>query len=381
MNKVSALVLTAVLCVATLSVALPASADNYTGEYAWLRFWDAKVDWSDHYHHSWQGIGWLGNLWATGERWYELSWSEAMTLTGTKVESWAQFGPAGYINEYKLMYWNAGANEGQGKWEDIATSVPLVGGVNYNGSTPETTVRFLDPVTTTAIRVVFPEGSYDADAANKVGPGGGPGVTKFLPIGNLASGQGLDPSNPNFNLLATDWRTSADPFLGINPVVTLTGRGVSENGHIAGQLLTDNDINPDYPRTGWLSPLDGNETVICDLGASLLIHGVTLYGGMHYTYLPSTMDVYVTDNLEDWGKPVGQATFCDAGEYQNDTIYCTLTTLTDLNTVGQYVILANLTGGPHLLMHELAINATAIPEPVTMTLLTLGGLAMLRRRK
>jgi len=372
MSKSRGLLLAGVLSVAMLLSAVPAAAQNYMGDYAWLRFWDATATWSDFYHSGPQRISWLGDLGTTGDRWYQLEWKEAMTLTGTKVETWQQFGPAGTIGEYRLQYWDDSAKD----WLFIQTSVPLMGGVDYNGSTPEKTVSFLTPVTTTKIRVLFPEGSYNADADNKVGPGGGPGIAKLLPIGNLASGQGLDPADPKFNILATDWRGNLDSFLGIKPVVTTTGRDLSQG---SGAMMIDNSLGLDSgERSGWLGPITGQEAIICDFGkdVSLWVHGVTLYGGTFsgaYVYLPLTLDVYVTDDLKDWGKPVAVAEF--------DHSLFILTT-SEINAVGRYVILAGApTNTPHFLVHEIAINARfPIPEPATMSLLALGGLALLRRR-
>ena len=351
--------LAGVLCLASLAVSLPAAADNYTGDYAWLRFWNAEVKTSDTYHNGWDRVGWLGHKDNTEDHWYVLEWSEAMTLTGARVEVWAQIdtGTGGYIGEYYLQYWDASLDDPD--WVNINTSAGTLSGfTSYN-------VSFTAPVTTTAIRVYFPEGNYAIGNS----PNSGPGVAKLLPIGNLASGLGLDPADPKFNLLATDWSTSSDPFLGITPTVWLQGRTPNENNPAK---LLDNNLTTDWERAGWHPTMDGSETFVCDLGTSLLVHGVTLYGGTHMSeYLPTTMDVYVTDDLDDWGNRVGVL--------ERVAGYCVLS---DVDTAGRYIILTNPPlDSWYILPQELAVNATAIPEPVTMTLLTLGGLAVLRRRK
>jgi len=366
-----------VLCVSVLSSARPVSAENYLGDYAWLRFWNATASWSDHYWNSWQNVGWLGDLWGSGDRWYKLEWTEAMTLTGTRVSTWNQFGPAGTIGEYKLQYWDASEEDESKQWKDIATSFPLMGGVDYNGLSPEKTVSFLTPVTTTAIRVFFPEGSYISDAANKNGAGGGPGVLKLLPIGNLASGLGLDPSDPQFNIFATDRKAgSNDNFLGINPVVTFPGRAI-DNGSVS--VCMDNDLDADWARVGWYGPTGAdNEIIACDLGTSLLIHGVTVYGAVHQPYVSASVNVYITDDLDSWLDLEDRGDPLDIALYTNGV----LTTTIDLDTVGRYIILTNPAPRDYFLLQEIAVNATLpVPEPATISLLTLAGLAMLRRRK
>ena len=374
MKKASLLSLIGVLCVTALS----ASAQNYKGEYDWLRFWHATPDWSDRYWSFMSDTAWLaarGDGSNTADRYYKLTWDEPMDLTGTRVSAFTQ-ASGGSVGEYRLQY----SVDGSTNWQDIemydrSTGAPvtvLSGTTDYNlsfANMPEGGVK--------AIQVLFPGGAYS------MGTGGnGPGIYRLLPTGNVTSGLGLDPSDPAFNILGT---TLSDQFLGIDPSVSMTSNRtpVVDNGP-ASQLI-DHNIGVDAGRAGWLTPINGSETIICDLGVPLTIHSVSLYGGAYYNYLPTTVLVYVSDSDDPakWGKPVGQATYVDG----------MLTTLwdpdlnkvnldLDLDTVGRYVILANPTNNNHFLPHELAINATAVvPEPATVTLLALGGLAMLRRRK
>jgi len=375
MKKAGLLFLAGVLC----ATALSARAENYFGEYDWLRFWHATPDWSDRYWTSWGNMGWLaarGDGSNTADRYYKLTWDEPMDLTGTRVSAFTQTsGGVNDIGTYKLQY----SVDGLTQWEDIevynrTTGAPvtsLSGTTDYNlsfGNMPEGGVK--------GIRVLFPGGSYSMGTS-----GNGPGIYRLLPTGNVASGLGLDSSDPAFNILGT---TFSDQFLGISPSVSMTSNRtpVIDQGSSASRLI-DHNIDADgNGRVGWLLPVNGSEAIICDLGVSLTIHSVSLYSGTSpgCSYLAATMDVYVSDSADPakWGQPVGLAKLVDGA----------LTTLwdpdkQDIHAVGQYVILANPNvGNYHFLPHQLSINATAVvPEPATMTLLALGGLALLRRRR
>ncbi|MCL2701178.1 MAG: discoidin domain-containing protein [Phycisphaerae bacterium] len=386
MQKATVLFLAGVLCVASLS----AAAQNYTGDYAWLRFWDGATASASGvgYKGTWGGADWTssnnvpGVCWLMDhkepddpkvEQWYAITWTEAMTLTGARVEGRNdQHGRRNNIHEYKLQYWNDVLED----WVDIAVAdwndttgspLTLTGTTDYY-------VRFLDEVTTTAIRVYFPENSYDHERQPgwpSEGTWNGPGLTKFLPIGNLASGEGLDSTNSSFNIFGTN---PADNFLGINPAIyTIDRNGNMSAAAVPG--LMDNNVSWDSPRFGWSPSFTGEEAFVCDLGVTLDIHGVTLYGGTGMTFISgATMEVYVTDDLKNWGESVGTIA-------PDATGALSLSDITD--AVGRYVIVGSpaLDYANHIFVTEIAINASAIPEPATMTLLALGGLAMLRRRR
>ncbi|MCL2701179.1 MAG: PEP-CTERM sorting domain-containing protein [Phycisphaerae bacterium] len=378
MKRAGIFFLAGALCVASLS----ASAQNYTGDYTWLRFWEGTTTSASGigWYGLWGGPGWTGSGSTPGvswmadhrdpnadmvEQWYKIAWEDPMTLTGARVEARAdQFGQRGTVlGEYKLQYLDS-----DGVWQNIevadwndSTQTP----VSLSGTT-DFYVQFLGEVTTTAIRVYFPENSYNHDpvAPQHTTLRPGPGLVKFLPIGNLASGAGLDPSNPHFNILATSGN-----YLGIQPVATyLSGDPIPG--------LIDGFVSENQPRFGWYSAtatFSNAHAFICDFGADaeLMIHGVTLYPGTFASYAPTTIDVYVTDDLDDWGTIVGTAARSTEG----------VIALSGFDKAGRYVILANPTGGVNIYVQELAISASPIPEPATMTLLALGGLAMLRRRK
>ena len=376
MSQLRGLLLSGVLSVAMLLSAIPAAAENYMGDYAWLRFWNATITTTDTYYNGWERISWLSAPGNTGDRWYQLSWTESMNLTSTRVQAWQQLGVGGSLGDYKLQY----SVNGVDGWKDIdLAEIRYANGQLASGlsGTDDYIVTFANMPAggVKALRVFFPEDNYVYTNGHS-----GPGVSKFLPTGNLASGQGLNPADPCFNVFGTDWKNNPNAFLGINPTIWTDGRALSEGSGSLGRL-TDCYLDADWARIGWHpngtpEKMDGTETIIIDLGTLLSIHGVTLYGGTHMNYLVQTIDVYITDDLDEWG--VGSTVTLTGG---------LLSWSSPEGLIGQYVILTNPTlptfgeNKDYFLIQEIAINARAIPEPATMSLLVLAGLAMLRRRK
>jgi len=383
--------LTAVLGAALLSSAIPAAAENYFGDYYWLRFWDTTVTTSAQGFAGWGKVAWLGSGGNTGDHWLQLEWKEAVNLNGAVIQGWSQLGGSEVLGEYYIQYryWDDTASEY--KWENINTSQRLYG-TGTGQSKPEYNVTFSDMPAggVTAVRVFFPKENYTRDGGTY-----GPGLIKFLPYGNLASGEGLNPSNPNFNLFGTDFLTNpSDAFLGITPSVTMVGR--TTNRESSTSVLFDHDIGRDGPRAGWQNATDGSETFIIDLGTELAIYGITLYGGAHsadYAYIPSSVDIYITNDPScpaGWGQNGKEAVPSNWGKLVDTALRGTgenyFLSSTDLGgIVGQYIIITNPAARTHYLLSEIAINATAVPEPIpepaTISLLTLAGLTLLRRRK
>ena len=163
------------------------AAENYYGDYAWLRFWNAKITTSASHEAAYLYTGWLGHRNNTGDHWYQIQWDDAMRLSGARMQVWAQVGTNGSVGEYKLQYTLDSNPTETSQWIDIETT-------QYGTSTPVTLsstgdyfVSFQNMPSTgvKAVRVFFPQGSYTLGTANVQS---GPGVVKFLPIGNLANG-------------------------------------------------------------------------------------------------------------------------------------------------------------------------------------------------
>ena len=363
MKKTGILFLASVLYAA----ALPASAQNYMGEYQWLRFWDTQIKTSDaSWNSAYGNVGWLSTT-AAGKHWYQLTFPEAMNLSGANVEAYFQDGT---VNYYDLQYTTDLNPDENSVWKPLGT---------VNGGAFQT-VGFTAK-NATAIRVLYPDdgGSYTYSSST---PSKGPGLTQLIPFGTPASGVGLDPANPNFNILATaiDRGNPQNNYLGIDPTITPGGKAYSETG----ADLFDCRLGENGPRTGW-APTSDPIMLICEFGndVSLEVHGITLYGGVMAAYLPLSVDVYVTDDPNH----LTAADFAGTAQTPEGVggLLTWSSTPTDPDFVGRYVVLTHPTwsGDPgYFLFGELAVNARApVPEPATMTLLALGGLAMLRRRK
>ena len=408
MKKASVLFFAAAVCAATIPVA---AQDVYYGDYAWLRFWNVKeiktpmgVGQNGAY---WQKVGWVGTRpdgkaggdFGVDDQMYELWWNEPMDISSVRVEGFIHNSPPGAIGEYYLQYTTV-ENPGKNDWITVSTPTSLTGVSDYN-------ITGLDIKNALAIRVLFPEGNYNYSGGNA----NGPGIAKLLPTGKPSSGSGFDVSNPLFDIMGTlDKANPENNLFGINPTIDFVGDKATYGSNVKTDFF-DNNLRTTAPYRGWLTAnVDCSSTIICDLGVSLDIHNVWLYGGGITNYTGAAyMDVYVTDDLAtlmddlaQWRADVAEALLTgeptpdrpDGFVITAERKYGSLTTLTydaqgnplplaAFDAVGRYVVWTNPSGvTDNLLLMHMGVNATLpVPEPATMTLLAMGGLAMLRRRK
>lgn len=329
----------------------PAQAfeEAYTNVYRFLTFFHATVSQSATY---WTGLadnwGWLSaygspydvNTW---DRWRQITWDKNVTLTGIRVEAWHQR-TGGSIGTYYVQT----STNGVDSWTNVPTSTVFSNAnVTYD-------VTFTTSVQARAVRVFFPAGNYDMGS----GGFGGPGVLQFWARGIYDTG--INPKDPQFNILL------ATGFQGVNPVVTFPVR-VPEEGGAAN--LKDSIITADSGRTGWYPPSQTNAVIQTDLGPSpsfdhlWVITGVRLYAGSFYYYIPTSLDLSLSENGSTW--PVTLTMSMTNG----------VLTATNINIPARYVRLAEKNppsawNNGYYLVHELSISAYALhPKPGTIIML------------
>jgi len=248
------------------------------------------------------------------------------------------------------------------------TTWTQVGSYNYGSPqhfevSPVATVALASPAEYQYVRVRFEPGDYHAMVPNY----GGPGVLMINPIGSgeLAD-EKVNWANRTFgttikaSFYATDY--------------SVTGHIVNENG--VRRLIDGNpaEYNDDNYRAGVNTNLFGNANPAMwfelDLGQSRVIDEVVaLWQAGNYG------DGFTVQYSTDGD------TFHAVKNPSKIIVGAALTTYTFDPVEAQYWRITELTGNQWCLFEQVMMYGPAVPEPMALSLLTIGGLAMLRRRR
>jgi archaellum component FlaF (FlaF/FlaG flagellin family) len=231
------------------------------------------------------------------------------------------------------------------------------------------------------VSVGVEEGYYDrirvrfdgGDDAGYVATGsyGGPGVYAVEPIGSqtLLPGDRVNWANkPSFNTtithsLATAWSAP-----------TNLNNGIFWNHAVSG---ADHDMTPAV--FDELGAYVSGEYIQIDLGAVREIDNVTTL--FHTGYAAGSFNVWVSED----GLHFAPVTFLEGtGTYMVNNGECRDALSFDIVPVeAQFVRLTDVTrgGSSHWGLTQILVNGTVVPEPATMSLLAMGAMTLLRRRR
>lgn len=325
----------------------------YTGEYGWLSFYHTQ--WSNspaYYLKGTPGMAFLGTNFGNNAQdvFRQVTWAKPVVLNSARVSTWHQLGTGGSIGPWRLQFLD-NANT----WQDVPT-LAVLNGDTGNGF-GHIDVNFTSPVNTTALRVLFEAGTYTVGTSNVFS---GPGVAYIQARGNQVGGIRTD--DREFNVIATNG------ILAATPTVTFTDTAPANGGEFAGGNLVDKHFGFDGARAGFYPAVTATDEIILDLKTVLSIKNVRLFGGSFYTYLPTSVDVMGSLDGVTFGPVAGTLTSLSES---------VVGAAVDIRNV-RYLKFTNFSAGSYVLPNEIFV---AIPEPMSAAMLTLGGLAAVRRRR
>ena len=290
---------------------------------------------------------------ATAAYWAGLVFDKPRNVTYVNVQLWgAPLSKGGDREATKQFYIDAIIN---GKWEQI-------GSWDFGNSIQHTTVKV--PVTSgdyQSIRIRFDANDYIATGwLHGESEYGGPGVRVFEPVGSdtLKPGDKVNWANPTFGTTLVK---------NLDAPVYWNGDNWSN-----GSLIHSGSI------TGVERATATGEYLEIDLTADRLIDSVIAQ--CHQSYAPGGFTIMVrAEGDEDFHavKLIGDKFYPAGPGGSLDTIGY------DFEAVeARWVRIVDVTlNNSHWGITELMVFGTVVPEPATMSLLGLGALALLRRRK
>jgi len=216
------------------------------------------------------------------------------------------------------------------------------------------------------LRVRFEVDGFRGDNAHNEGYGG-PGLTMIEPVGNgaLVAGERVNWANQaNFGTTITNHFVRGE-----GDTADIRNNGGWNNG-------TFSDQNP---WNGMNRPLQDGEYMEIDLKEVRAIDNITaLFNGSYFT---TSFRVWVR---EDTDSPFTEVILSEGAFYPENAGYKGALSYDFAEVDARYVRITDAIGGGgdgYWGISQVLVNGTVVPEPATMSLLGLGALALLRRKR